>query len=501
MATKSRSIRGKTPATFESLNPATGEVVGVFPIYTKSEVDEVVLRAKIASERWSNLSFRARNLALKDWAAILTRDMNEAAELIHRETGKPLSDAKLEVALAIEHISWAGKFAPKVLSRQSRPSGLLMFNMSAQVQRVPFGVVGVIGPWNYPIFTPIGSIAYALAAGNAVVFKPSEYTPAIGAFLEESWKRISPFKDVFTTITGDSSTGVALTESAVDKISFTGSTRTAKKVAAACATNMTPVVLECGGKDAVLIDRDADIAKAAEMTLWHAMSNAGQSCIGAERVYVHRQVAEQFKSEIIKRAKEVTPGFGDGAKYGPATMPSQLKIIKSHIDDALARGGKALLGGKDSIKDGYVQPVILADVPEDSTAITEETFGPTLVINTVSNMDEAVDLANATSYGLGAAVWSKKSGKKIASLLKCGMVSINSAFSFAAIGAVPFGGVKESGYGRIHGAEGLLEFTYPRTVVRRRFRIPLEFTTFERSERADRILVRLVKLMHRRRIR
>ena len=501
MATKSRSIRGKTPATFESLNPATGEVVGVFPIYTKSEVDEVVLRAKIASERWSNLSFRARNLALKDWAAILTRDMNEAAELIHRETGKPLSDAKLEVALAIEHISWAGKFAPKVLSRQSRPSGLLMFNMSAQVQRVPFGVVGVIGPWNYPIFTPIGSIAYALAAGNAVVFKPSEYTPAIGAFLEESWKRISPFKDVFTTITGDSSTGVALTESAVDKISFTGSTRTAKKVAAACATNMTPVVLECGGKDAVLIDRDADIAKAAEMTLWHAMSNAGQSCIGAERVYVHRQVAEQFKSEIIKRAKEVTPGFGDGAKYGPATMPTQLKIIKSHIDDALARGGKALLGGKDSIKDGYVQPVILADVPEDSTAITEETFGPTLVINTVSNMDEAVDLANATSYGLGAAVWSKKSGKKIASLLKCGMVSINSAFSFAAIGAVPFGGVKESGYGRIHGAEGLLEFTYPRTVVRRRFRIPLEFTTFERSERADRILVRLVKLMHRRRIR
>jgi acyl-CoA reductase-like NAD-dependent aldehyde dehydrogenase len=156
---------------------------------------------------------------------------------------------------------------------------------------------------------------------------------------------------------------------------------------------------------------------------------------------------------------------------------------------------------KDAIKGGYVEPVILADVPEDSLAVTDETFGPTLVINTVSNMDEAVDLANSTSYGLGAAVWSKKNGKRIASLLKCGMVSINSAFSFAAIGAVPFGGVKDSGYGRIHGAEGLLEFTYPRTVVKRRFRIPLEFTTFERSERADRILVRLVKLLHRRRIR
>ena len=501
MAIKPRSVRVKSPATFESTNPATGEVVGVFPVFTKSEVEDVVARAKVAAERWANLSFRARNVVLRDWASTLTRDMKEAAELIHRETGKPLSDATLEVALAIEHIAWAGKFAPRVLGRQSRPAGLLMFNMAAQVQRVPFGVVGVIGPWNYPIFTPVGSIAYALAAGNAVVFKPSEFTPAIGAFLEESWKRIAPFKDIFTTVTGDPATGVALTESKVDKISFTGSTRTAKKVAAACAVNMTPVVLECGGKDAVLIDKDADISKAAEMTLWHAMSNAGQSCIGAERVYVHRQVADKFKAEIVSLAKEIKPGFGDGAKYGPATMPSQLKVIKSHIDDAVSKGGTFLLGGKDAIKGGYVDPVILADVPEDSLAVTDETFGPTLVINTVSNMDEAVDLANSTSYGLGAAVWSKKNGKRIASLLKCGMVSINSAFSFAAIGAVPFGGVKDSGYGRIHGAEGLLEFTYPRTVVKRRFRIPLEFTTFERSERADKILVRLVRMMHKRKIR
>ncbi|MBU3715827.1 MAG: aldehyde dehydrogenase family protein [Candidatus Nanopelagicaceae bacterium] len=501
MATKPRLARKKSPATFESINPATGEVVGVFPVFTKSEVEDVVARAKVAAERWANLSFRARNVVLRDWASTLTRDMKDVAELIHRETGKPLSDATLEVALAIEHIGWAGKFAPRVLGRQSRPAGLLMFNMAAQVQRVPFGVVGVIGPWNYPIFTPVGSIAYALAAGNAVVFKPSEYTPAIGAFLEESWKRIAPFKDIFITITGDATTGAALTESKVDKISFTGSTKTAKKVAAACAVNMTPVVLECGGKDAVLVDKDADISKAAEMTLWHAMSNAGQSCIGAERVYVHRQVADKFKKEIVDLAKEIKPGFGDGAKYGPATMPSQLKVIKSHIDDAASKGGTFLLGGKDAIKGGYVDPVILADVPEDSLAVTEETFGPTLVINTVSNMDEAVDLANSTSYGLGAAVWSKKNGKRIASLLKCGMVSINSAFSFAAIGAVPFGGVKDSGYGRIHGAEGLLEFTYPRTVVKRRFRIPLEFTTFERSERADRILIRLVKLLHKRRIR
>lgn len=485
--------------TFESINPATGEVVGIFPITTPKEVNEVVAKANTAAQQWSQYSFRKRMIVLRDWASLLTREISTAAELIHRETGKPVSDAKLEVALAIEHISWAAKFAPKILGKQSRPSGLLMFNMSAQVQRVPYGVVGVIGPWNYPIFTPMGSIAYALAAGNTVVFKPSEFTPAIGAWLEETWKRIAPFNDIFTVVTGYGETGVALTESAVGKISFTGSTRTAKLVAASCAARMTPVVLECGGKDPVLIDRDADIAKAAEVTLWHAMSNAGQSCIGAERVYVHQDVANEFSRIIVELAAKLRPGFEDGAHYGPATMPAQLKIIKSHIDDAVKRGGEFLIGDKNSVQNGYVQPVILRNVPEDSKAMTEETFGPTLVINTVRHMDEAVDLANATSYGLGAAVWSKRNGKKIAALLHCGMVSINSAFSFAAIASVPFGGVKDSGYGRIHGAEGLLEFTYPRTVVRTKFNIPLQFTTFNRTGFADKTIIRLVNLLHRRR--
>ena len=485
--------------TFESLNPATGEVVGIFPVTTAKEVDDCVARAQAASVRWSVLSFRKRLIVLRDWASLLTREIDNAAELIHRETGKPLSDAKLEVAISIEHISWAAKFAPKVLSPQNRPSGLLMFNMASQVQRVPFGVVGVIGPWNYPMFTPMGSIAYALAAGNTVVFKPSEYTPAIGAWLGETFSRIAPFADILTVVTGTPETGIALTESAVGKISFTGSTRTAKKVAATCAERMTPVVLECGGKDPVLVDRDADIKKAAEVTLWHAMANAGQSCIGAERVYVHQEVADHFTRAIVEMASQIKAGYEDGANYGPATMPSQLKVIKAHIDDAVKRGGVFLLGDKNSVKDGYVQPVILCNVPEESKAMTEETFGPTLVINTVRHMDEAVDLANNTSYGLGAAVWSKKNGKKIASLLNCGMVSINSAFSFAAIGSVPFGGVKDSGYGRIHGAEGLLEFTFPRTVVKTRFNIPLQFTTFQRTGFADKTIMRLVNLLHRRR--
>jgi acyl-CoA reductase-like NAD-dependent aldehyde dehydrogenase len=338
----------------------------------------------------------------------------------------------------------------------------------------------------------MGSIAYALAAGNAVVFKPSEYTPGVGKWLADSFAQVAPFENILTTVTGLPDTGKALTQSRVNKISFTGSTRTAKKVAASCAESMIPVVLECGGKDPVIVAKDADIKLAAEYALWSAMANAGQSCIGAERVYVVESVAEEFVDVITKMAKDLKVG----KDYGPATMPSQLQVIQSHLDNAASKGAKFLVGGSDSIKGAFVEPVIMIDVPEDSTAMTEETFGPTLSINKVTNTDEAIRLSNASNYGLAAAVFSKRNGEKIASQLACGMVSINSVFLFAAIASVPFGGVKNSGYGRIHGAEGLLEYTYARTVVKTRFKIPLKFTSFKRTKFSEKVLTTLIKKIH-----
>jgi acyl-CoA reductase-like NAD-dependent aldehyde dehydrogenase len=325
-----------------------------------------------------------------------------------------------------------------------------------------------------------------------VVFKPSEFTPGVGKWLSDSFSQIAPFENILSTVTGLPDTGKALTESKVNKISFTGSTRTAKKVAASCAQQMIPVVLECGGKDPVIVASDADIKLAAEYSLWSAMANAGQSCIGAERVYVVESVAEEFIEMITKMAKDIEVG----KDYGPATMPSQLNVIQSHLDDAKSKGAKFLLGGNDSIKGAFVEPVIMVDVPEDSTAMTEETFGPTLAINRVVNTDEAIRLSNASSYGLAAAVFSKKQGEKIAAQLACGMVSINSVFLFAAVASVPFGGVKNSGYGRIHGAEGLLEYTYARTVVKTKFKIPLKFTSFKRTKLSEKILVSLIKRLH-----
>ena len=483
-------------ATFNSHYPVTGEVLASYEITERDEVNLAVDLARDASAAWVAMGFAGRRKVLLRWSKLLMQRVDEITELIAKETGKPISDAKLEAALAAGHLAWAARHAESVMRTSHRSPGALMANMSATVERSPVGVVGVIGPWNYPIFTPMGSISYALAAGNTVVFKPSEFTPGVGKLLAQTFAEVAPSARIFSCITGLGETGKFLCESGVNKLAFTGSTRTAKVVAATCAASMTPVVLECGGKDPVIVAADADIKRAADATVWSSMSNAGQTCIGAERVYVDAKVADEFKTQVVAIAKNIHSGAPGKANYGPATMPSQIKVIQSHIDDAIARGGKALLGGSNSVHAPFVEPVVLADVPEDSLAITDETFGPTIVINTVADMDEAVMLSNASRYGLGASIWSRRKGKKIASQLHCGMVAINSTISFAAIATVPFGGVKDSGYGRIHGPEGILEFTYPRTVIRARFQLPIVFTSFARTAGSDKLIINLTKWLN-----
>lgn len=480
---------------FNSLNPATGEVIGTYSITSTKEVNKVVESARHASLKWERLGFPGRKKVLLSWSTYIINNVDQIAALISLETGKPLSDAKLETSIAVTHIGWAARHAEDLMRTSYRAPGALMANMAASVERSALGVVGVIGPWNYPIFTPVGSIAYALAAGNTVIFKPSEYTPGVGVWLEESFNTVAPFADIFTTITGLAETGNALCTSTIDKLSFTGSTRTAKLVAAACATNMTPVVLECGGKDPVLVASDANLDRAVDATIWSAMANAGQSCIGAERVYVDEKVADAFIKKAVTLAKSIHAGAPGEANYGPATMPSQIKVIASHLKAAIKDGGGLAYGSLQSIQGAFVQPIILVDVPESSTAVREETFGPVIIINRVSSMQQAIEFSNASRYGLGANVWSKRHGKKIASQLKCGMVAINSTFSFAAIASVPFGGVKDSGYGRVHGPEGLLEYTYPRTVVRTRFNLPLKFLSFKRRAKDDAIVIKATKVL------
>lgn len=479
-------------ATFSTFAPATGELFHTYPITSDDEVAQSINRARAAALWWANLSFSKRRAILLKWNALLISRLTEAADLIVAESGKPRSDAELEAAIACEHVAWAARKASFYLRPHHRFPGLLMANMSAHVDRVPFGVVGVIGPWNYPIFTPMGSIAYALAAGNTVIFKPSEFTPGIGLWLAQTLAEIVPEHHLLQVVTGAGSVGAALINHGVDKISFTGSTATAKKVAAACVERMIPFVLECGGKDPVLIDSDADLNRAAEHALWSGMANAGQSCIGAERIYVHHEVAERFLEILKERAHEIKAGVN----YGAATRPAQIEIIKRHVNDAL-KHGQQVVGDQSSVGERFVEPVIITNVPEDAPSMREETFGPVLIVNTVHDMKEAIEKANNTSFGLAASVWSRRNGEQIASQLHCGMVSINSVFTFAAMGSMPFGGVKDSGMGRIHGPEGLLEFTYPRSVVKPRFHLPLEFTSFKRTSFADKVITTLSRIRHK----
>ncbi len=451
--------------------------------------------AREAQSAWAELGFAGRKQWLDAWRKLLAKRVDELAGVICAETGKPLDDARLELVLVINHLHWAAGNAEKVLRRRKVATGVLMASQAATVEYLPHGVVGVIGPWNFPAFTPMGSITYALAAGNAVVFKPSELTPGVGQWLVDSFAEAVPEHPVFQLVTGFGETGAALCAAGVNKVAFTGSTATGKRVMAACAENLVPVVVECGGKDALIVDVDADLGAAADAAVWGAMSNAGQTCIGVERVYVVDAVADRLLEMITERAGKLRPGGEPGADLGPITMLSQVDVIRGHIDDALHRGGRALVGGEHSVRPPFVEPVVLTDVPEESTALTEETFGPTIVVQRVRDADEGVARANDSRYGLGAAVFSRARGLELARQLRVGMVSVNSVNAFAGVPSLPFGGVGDSGFGRIHGADGLREFTRPQSVTRTRYRMLLNPMSFGRSKGTVRRLVRLTRLV------
>jgi acyl-CoA reductase-like NAD-dependent aldehyde dehydrogenase len=467
--------------TFDSVNPATGEVLATVPVHDAASVDAAVAAARSAAKWWGGLSFKERARRLRQWRGWLVNHANELAELVHEENGKPVDDAIIEISVAVEHLDWAATHAGKVLRRMSTRPGLLAVNHGASVEYLPFGVVGVIGPWNWPVHTPLGSISYALAAGNAVVFKPSEYTPLIGQWLADSFSRLTTEHPVFAVVTGRGETGAALCRSGVDKLAFTGSTATGKKVMAACSETLTPVVIECGGKDAMIVAADADVEAAAAAAAWGGMSNAGQTCVGIERVYVLAPVYERFVASLVSQTSELRAGDDRTADYGPITVPGQLDVIASHIDEALATGATALVGGRDSVQPPYVGPVVLADVPADGRAEQDETFGPTLTVTKVRDEDEAVARANGTKLGLGAAVYSARRGRAIAEQLRCGMVSVNSVLTFASVPSLPFGGVGDSGFGRIHGPDGLREFARSRAVTVKRAPAPMDIATFARK--------------------
>ncbi|RIV34326.1 aldehyde dehydrogenase family protein [Micromonospora radicis] len=460
----------------------TGRELARHRVAGPEQVRAAVEVARTAAGPWWDLGFDGRAERLRAWRRDIAQGGEELATLIRAENGKSLEDGRAEVLSVLGHLTFVLDNVERVLARHQVATPPAMTNQRASVEYLPYGVVGVIGPWNFPLGTPGAIVIHALAAGNVVILKPSPITPGVGEWLARSWRRAVPdLPDTLQTLVGFAATGQALTAD-VDKIAFTGSVRSGRAVAADCARRLTPMLLELGGNDAAVVAEDADLDDAAAHITWGALQNAGFGCISLEVAYVVDAVHDALVDRIAALARRVHAGSGDDDLIGPVPLPAQIPVIRHHIEDALARGATAVVGGPASgaADDQYVQPTILVDVPADALAAVEETFGPVLSIIRVADTEEAIARINASPYGLGSAVFSRDHGEAIARRLRVGMTSVNDALAFSQISGLPFGGRGDSGFGRKHGDEGLLEFVYPHAITVRTGPAPTPTTTFAR---------------------
>lgn len=489
--------------TFAVINPATGAEVGTHPVHTAEDIAERLADARAAQQWWAEQGFEARRKAMVRWVRWLAAHCEEIYDLGNAETARPRGDVQMEFVAGIEDIRWAAANAERVLRPRRVAPGIAMVNFHAKISREPLGVIGVITPWNVPVYTVLSAMAGALAAGNAVIVKPSELSAAAGIWAVESFHRANPEAPagLATWVTGLGETGAALCRSGVDKLAFTGSVPTGRRVMAACAENLTPVLLELGGKDATIVAADADVEDAARTIVWGGFFNAGQACVGIERVYVVAEVRDSLLDRVKHYAEQVTAGTDELSSYGPMITTGQLDTVRNHIDAAIAGGATVLVGGAESVQAPYVRPVVLVDVPEDNPAVTEETFGPVIVINTVSDVDEAVRRVNGTPFGLGGSVFSAKQGQRIADRMRSGGVTVNSALTFVGMSSVPFGGVGQSGFGRFHGADGLREFTFAKSTVRKRFDLGPAVQAFPRTQEQFDVVRNMIRVRYQRKFR
>ncbi|NKY56962.1 aldehyde dehydrogenase family protein [Nocardia flavorosea] len=493
-----RSGGSGRPSVLTSYDPRTGEIVGNYPIAGPGELERTVAEARAAESWWSTAGFGPRKRLLLEWKRVITRRAGQLVEILREETGKPEADAAIEVMLAVENLDWAARNAGRVLGRRTLASNWLTRNQHASVGYLPLGVVGVLGPWQNPVFTPMGSIAYAMAAGNAVVFKPHELTSGTGLWLASTWREVAPGKPVLSAVSGDDSTAAALCRAGVDKIAYAGPEAPGREVISLCAQTMTPVVVENSGKGAMIVHVDAKIDDAAEAAVFGAMANAGQNATGVQRAYVAASIYDQFLDLVVDRARALRPGADRRSSYGPMILESQTEVVRKQVRDALARGGRAVVGGLDSIREPYVEPIVLADVPEESIAITEEGIGPVLIVNKVRDLDDAVTRINDAGRGIAVSVFTRDIAEVeiYAERLRAGVVTVNTATTYASIPALPFGGVGEYGQGHSHGDLGLREFSRTLSIARNRYGEALGLSGFYRNARRLRFARTVFRFRH-----
>ena len=465
MSTQTRPTHLISAAEIISYDPANGEEIGRAPQNSAAEVAFAVDQARAAQPAWARLSFKERGRVILRARQIVLEDIDEIATLISRETGKPVSEAiSMEVVPTLDLMQYFARRTAKLLRAQKIDIGQYgLMGRSSRIVYQPLGVVGIISPWNFPWATPLDEVVMALMAGNAVVVKPSELTPLTAVKIADVFRRAGLAEGLLSVCTGDGSTGAALIDAPVDKIMFTGSVATGKHVAEAAAKHLTSVVLELGGKDPMIVLDDANLENAVRGAVWGAFANAGQACASVERCYVQESIAAEFIKRVVTETKALKQNVGtaDDTDVGAMSSERQLRIVDEHVQDAIRRGARVSTGGRRApdLNGSFYEPTVLTDVDHDMEVMREETFGPVLPIMTFKTDEEAASLANDSIYGLTASVWTKNiaRGKRLAARIEAGTVMVNEVVYTHALAQTPWGGVKQSGFGRTHGRLGLLE--------------------------------------------
>ena len=448
-----------------SYNPATLEEIGRTAITSPAKVMEYVAEARSAYKSWERFGFRERGRRLLRAREYLLDHIDEIARTITIENGKPLAEAIIaEISPVADLIHYFAHHSERLLAGFSLPVGVMRFlRRESRVDFCSIGVVGIVSPWNYPLSIPVGEVAMALMCGNAVLLKSSSAAVLVGKKIGEMFAAADLPPGVFRHLPGDASTGEALIAANVGKIFFTGSVGVGKEVMASAARNLTPLVLELGGKDPMIVRGDADLGHASSGAVWGAFTNCGQCCASVERVYVHESVFEKFVELCVEKslALRVGNGLSPDVDIGAMTTLAQLEQVKAHVADARVRGAVIRCGGEriTRLKGYFFQPTIITGVDHSFSCVRDETFGPVMPVMAFADDDQAVKLANDTAYGLTASVWSRdiQAAQRMAGNIRAGTVMVNECVYTHAIAQTPWGGIKASGFGKSHSRFGLRE--------------------------------------------
>ena len=466
------SAGAATGAFVDSSDPATGALNQRFAATDPPELPAIFDRARHAQQLWHEKPLRERCSLLDRLRDVLLDSREEIADVISLETGKPRVEAILaEIALAIDTATFFARRAPLWLRPERVPHhNFAVKAKSGWLEYEPYGVIAIISPWNFPLAIPLAQIIPALVAGNAVLLKPSELTPWTGSLIGELFTRAGFPSGVLQVLQGSGALGAALIEASPDKVAFTGSLATGRSIAEACGRKLIPSVLELGGKDAMIVLADADLEVASSAAVWGSCTNCGQACLSVERIYAERAIADRFTELCVAKTQKLRlgPPSDLDAEVGPMIRLEQLEKVEAQLQDAVARGARLLTGGRrrPDLGPNFFEPAVVSDVDHSMILMREETFGPVLAIQSVATAEEAVTLANDSTFALSAGVWTRDAqrGRKLASRLRAGSVMVNDVASYYAISEAPHGGRDASGWGRTHSRLGLLEMVHVKYV-------------------------------------